>query len=48
MRKTESEKINAPDDRRVPYQLPHPAEAQTEIIIPTAMPADDRVWVPQM
>jgi len=48
MRKTESEKINAPDDRRVPYQLPHPAEAQTEIIIPAAMPADDRVWVPQM
>jgi 2,4'-dihydroxyacetophenone dioxygenase len=48
MHEKESEKSNAPDDRRMRYQLPHPAEAQTEIVIPAAIPADDRVWVPQM
>ena len=40
--------LQAPDtDPRTPYQLPFPAEALPEIVIPDAIPADDRVWVPQ-
>jgi 2,4'-dihydroxyacetophenone dioxygenase len=35
------------NDPRMPYQLPFPAEALTEIVIPDAIPADDRLWVPQ-
>jgi 2,4'-dihydroxyacetophenone dioxygenase len=35
------------DEARMPYQLPNPAEAAADIVIPDAVPADDRVWVPQ-
>lgn len=34
-------------DPRMPYQLPFPAEAQDEIVIPDAAGADERIWVPQ-
>jgi len=34
-------------DKRVPYQLPFPKDAQTEIVIPDAIAQDERVWVPQ-
>ncbi|WMS40775.1 2,4'-dihydroxyacetophenone dioxygenase family protein [Acuticoccus sp. MNP-M23] len=34
-------------DKRVPYQLPFPKDAQTEIVIPDAIAEDERVWVPQ-
>ncbi len=34
-------------DQRVPYQLPMPPDAQAEIVVPSAIPEDDRVWVPQ-
>jgi hypothetical protein len=44
----EPEKIELTDDRRMPYQLPYPVEAQSEIVIPSAVPDDERVWVPQM
>src|ERR1700743_2872798 len=30
-----------------PYQLPFPKEAQQEIVVPFAIPTDERVWVPQ-
>ena len=30
-----------------PYQLPFPADAQDEIVIPDAVPEDERIWVPQ-
>jgi 2,4'-dihydroxyacetophenone dioxygenase len=30
-----------------PYQLPFPKEAQQEIVVPMAIPTDERVWVPQ-
>ncbi|CAG9222499.1 Cupin [Paraburkholderia tropica] len=30
-----------------PYQLPFPKEAQQEIVVPFAIPDDERVWVPQ-
>lgn len=35
------------DMARVPYQLPFPADALREIVIPKAVPEDERIWVPQ-
>ena len=35
------------DDERTPYQLPFPKEALEEIVVPDAVPEDERVWVPQ-
>lgn len=34
-------------DPLMPYQLPFPKDAQEEIVIPDAVPEDDRIWVPQ-
>lgn len=34
-------------DPRMPYQLPFPRDAQDEIVIPRAIPDDERIWVPQ-
>lgn len=39
--------IETDADPMTPYQLPFPREALDEIIIPDAMPKDDRLWVPQ-
>jgi 2,4'-dihydroxyacetophenone dioxygenase len=40
--------LESPDpDPRTPYQLPFPADALSEIVIPDVLPDDDRVWVPQ-
>ena len=36
------------DQSKMPYQLPFPPEAATEIVVPSALPEDERVWVPQM
>src|SRR3984893_11767886 len=36
------------DENRIPYQLPFPVEAQSEIVQSSALPTDERVWVPQM
>jgi 2,4'-dihydroxyacetophenone dioxygenase len=36
------------DMSRMPYQLPFPKEAATEIVVGSALPEDERVWVPQM
>lgn len=30
-----------------PYQLPFPKDAQEEIVVPSAIPEDERIWVPQ-
>ena len=38
---------NKDDDARMPYQLPFPKEALPEIVIPDAIPKDERLWVPQ-
>ena len=35
------------DEARMPYQLPMPAEARAEIVVPGVIPDDDRIWVPQ-
>ena len=33
---------------KMPYQLPFPREAASEIIVDAVVPEDERVWVPQM
>jgi quercetin dioxygenase-like cupin family protein len=35
------------DPARIPYQLPFPREAAPEIVVPSVIPDDERVWVPQ-
>ena len=35
------------ENPRVPYQHPMPKEAQPEIVVPDAIPKDERLWVPQ-
>lgn len=40
--------LEAPDaEPLVPYQLPFPPDALAEIVVPKAIPEDERVWVPQ-
>lgn len=40
--------LDKPDaDARTPYQLPFPRDALPEIVVPRAIPEDERVWVPQ-
>jgi 2,4'-dihydroxyacetophenone dioxygenase len=38
----------AADQKLMPYQLDFPKEAQQEIVVPSAIPDDERLWVPQM
>ena len=33
------------DQALMPYQLPFPKEAQDEIVVPNAVPEDERIWV---
>lgn len=35
------------DQARQPYRHPQPAESPPEIVIPHAIPEDERLWVPQ-
>ncbi|MDG2385229.1 MAG: hypothetical protein P8N76_26395 [Pirellulaceae bacterium] len=35
------------DQALMPYQLPMPVDAQTEIVVKGAIPDDEPVWVPQ-
>lgn len=37
------------DDKnpKTPYQLPMPKDAVPEIVVPNAIPLDERIWVPQ-
>lgn len=34
------------DEKWQPYRKPQPAEARPELVVPNAIPTDDRVWVP--
>lgn len=34
-------------DATMPYQLPFPPDALAEIVVPRAVPEDERIWVPQ-
>ncbi len=38
---------DAEDTSRMPYKLPFPKDAMDEIVVPKAVPEDERVWVPQ-
>ncbi len=38
---------DADDESRMPYQLPFPKDALEEIVVPNAVPEDERIWVPQ-
>ncbi len=33
--------------RRMPYQQPQPAEMLPDLVVPNAIPTDERIWVPQ-
>jgi len=37
----------AQDNSRIPYRHPQPKESPPELVIPSVIPEDDRVWVPQ-
>jgi 2,4'-dihydroxyacetophenone dioxygenase len=39
--------LESEDERRLPYRHPQPAHSPPEIVIPDAIPEDERVWVPQ-
>jgi 2,4'-dihydroxyacetophenone dioxygenase len=40
--------LEKPDnDPMMPYQLPFPVDALPEIVVPHAVPEDERIWVPQ-
>src|SRR4051812_2197843 len=43
------EEVEMPADPnpKMPYQYPMPSYALSDIVIPDAIPLDDRVWVPQ-
>jgi quercetin dioxygenase-like cupin family protein len=38
---------NLRDEARMPYQLAFPKDAAEEIVVSSAVPDDERVWVPQ-
>jgi quercetin dioxygenase-like cupin family protein len=35
------------DNSRIPYHHPQPPESPPELVIPAAIPGDERIWVPQ-
>ena len=37
----------AQDNSKVPYRHPQPKESPPELVIPSAIPEDERIWVPQ-
>ena len=37
----------AQDNSRIPYRHPQPLESPPELVIPSVIPDDERVWVPQ-
>jgi 2,4'-dihydroxyacetophenone dioxygenase len=40
--------LESPDQNpMIPYQLPFPPDALHEILVPHAVPEDERIWVPQ-
>jgi len=36
-----------PAQKRIPYRHPQPKEAFPELVVPDAIPQDERLWVPQ-
>jgi 2,4'-dihydroxyacetophenone dioxygenase len=44
---TPLEEVDAETLRRMPYQHSQPKEALPELVIPNAIPQEERIWVPQ-
>ena len=42
----QTEQIDMIDPELIPYRHPQPAEAAMELVVPDAIPLDERVWVP--
>lgn len=42
-----SEKTETKDESRIPYRHPQPPDSPPELVIPDAIPTDERIWVPQ-
>src|SRR4051794_24575716 len=39
--------LDAKTLQRMPYQHPQPKEALPDLVVPNAIPQDERIWVPQ-
>jgi quercetin dioxygenase-like cupin family protein len=39
--------VEGADEKRIPYRHAQPKESPPEIVIPDALPHDERLWVPQ-
>src|SRR3954465_218596 len=39
--------LDAKTLQRMPYQYPRPKEALPDLVVPNAIPQDERIWVPQ-
>jgi len=39
--------LDAATLKRMPYQFPQPARSLKDVVVPHAIPLDDRIWVPQ-
>jgi 2,4'-dihydroxyacetophenone dioxygenase len=39
--------LDAATLKRMPYQFPQPARSLKDVVVPDAIPLDDRIWVPQ-
>jgi 2,4'-dihydroxyacetophenone dioxygenase len=39
--------LDAATLKRMPYQFPQPAQSLNDVVVPHAIPLDDRIWVPQ-
>jgi quercetin dioxygenase-like cupin family protein len=44
---TDTSTLDAETLKRMPYQLPMPAECLSDLVVAPAVPTDDRIWVPQ-
>ncbi|MBC8038194.1 MAG: cupin domain-containing protein, partial [Rhizobiales bacterium] len=47
MDKTPANRSSKVDNARIPYRHPQPKEAFPELVVPDAIPQDERLWVPQ-
>ena len=43
----EADLVRKDAQARIPYRHPQPREAAAELVVPHAIPEDDRLWVPQ-
>ena len=41
-----SDPVPPPNDKWMPYRHPQPKDSPPELVIPNAIPTDERIWVP--